>query len=101
MKYLDQSDRSARPVRVKKNGITGPDNAAAAGGFGEKSSKKRAEQSDQRPKLIVRNAQPADTKAIAALSARVYGDAMGFPEKTIRAQITNSREIPPGSVSCQ
>lgn len=43
----------------------------------------------ERAKLLVRTAQVEDAAAISELSARVYGEEIGFSEKAIRAQINN------------
>lgn len=47
---------------------------------------------EQRPSLIVRNAGVGDARAIARLSARVYGEAAAYPPEMIRGQITNFPE---------
>lgn len=40
-------------------------------------------------KLVIRPAETRDTRAIAALSAKVYGKAAGFTQAQIRGQINN------------
>ncbi|MHA7871927.1 MAG: GNAT family N-acetyltransferase, partial [Hyphococcus sp.] len=45
-----------------------------------------------KPKLIMRNAEPADVPDIAALSARVYGSDQCSSEDEIRGQINNYPE---------
>lgn len=48
--------------------------------------------SDTRAKLLIRTAEFADVKDIAALSARVYGSGKGYSEAHVRGQISNFPE---------
>lgn len=44
---------------------------------------------EQRPSLIIRNAGPADARAVVDLSARVYGAEHAYPPEMVRGQVTN------------
>ncbi len=45
-----------------------------------------------KPKLVLRNADPKDAPALAALSRKVYGDAAGSTEDALRGQINRFPE---------
>lgn len=47
---------------------------------------------DTQAKLVIREAKPADARAIAALSTKVYGKATAFSGAQIRGQINNFPE---------
>lgn len=51
-----------------------------------------ATRKEQRPSLVVRNAELGDARAISRLSARVYGEGAAYPPEMIRGQITNFSE---------
>ena len=57
--------------------------------FSRTGSSDMATSKEQRPSLVVRNARVDDARAIARLSAKIYGDEDAYPPEMIRGQITN------------